>query len=230
MPGIIAMAGFMGETGKTVAYSDTYVDSSSNLTTYTLPDFDVGAPASDRRIFGIIHWSEGGVHRSLSSVTLGGVSAAIHQQKGHSGGTTGLGVAIVSAVIPSGTTASCSITFSGICSGVAFSSIRTTGMTRSTPFDSDFDENQVTTADLTSSTNVDSKGLIIAAMTGSTNAVNDAVTWTGANEQYDLATAAGVHGSMAWQSGLAAETGRTILADITPRANSGNDLVVVSWS
>lgn len=230
LPGILGVAGLLGGARSATYLAAAYDESGSNATTYTPADFDVGDAAPDRRIFAIIHWNEGGAHRTLNSVTLGGVSATIHAQRGHSGGTTGLGVAIVSAIIPTGSTASRSFTFSGAATGYAFAAIRTVGMNRSTPFDTDTDENQVTTADLTSATNVDTDGLIIAAMTGSTNAVNDSVIWTGATEQYDLATAAGVHGSMAFQSGLAAETGRTILADITPRANSGNDLAVVSWS
>jgi len=230
LPGIIGGAGFFG-AGRSVIYlSAAFIEDATNATTYTPAAFAIGDAAADRRIFAIIHWAEGGTHRTLSTVTLGGVSVTIHAQAGHSGGSTGLGVAIVSALIPSGTTATRSFTFSAGVTGYSFAAISTLGMNRSTPFDTDTAENQVTTADLTSNTNVDVGGLIIAAMTGSTNAVNDTVIWTGATEQYDLASAAGVHASMAFQSDLAAETGRTILADITPRTNSGNDLAVVSWS
>lgn len=230
LPGILGIMPGASANDKVISYL-SYAEKVFIASTYTFSSYSIGAAAADRRIFGIIHWVEGGTHVPLSSVTIGGQSATIHAQAGHTGGSSGLGVAIVSALVVSGTSVSVVVNNAAtVWGGCSFSAIRTTGMLRSTPFDIDTDQNGGTTADLTSSTNVDTDGLIIAAMTGSTNAVNDPVTWTGAVEQYDLAAGEGVHASMAWQSGLAAQTGRTILADITPRMNSGNDLAVVSWS
>jgi hypothetical protein len=84
----------------------------------------------------------------------------------------------------------------------------------------------VTTADLSVTITVANGGVVIAGFTGSTNATSS-VAWTGVTEQYDLH--ATIHKSSGFASGLGAPN-LFVKADITPQSNSGNDLVVASWS
>lgn len=209
---------FWGKSWKSAAYMGL-VDEGVSVT--------FGAAQADRRIVAVIHWSEGGTHRSLSSATIGGVSATIHVQRGHSGGSTGLGCAIISAIVPTGTTGAVSCSYSG--SGVADVSCgiyRLTGLVSGTPTDTDSAESQGTTSDISVTITVAAEGIVIAGFTGSTLATST-VTWTGVTEQYDGED--NIHRSGGFASGISAGN-RVITADITPQADSGNDLVAASWS
>jgi hypothetical protein len=188
-----------------------------------------GAAESSRRIVAVIHWAEGGIHRTLSSATIGGVAATIHVQRGHTGGSTGLGVAVISAAVPSGTSGGVECTFSGTGTGVSNVSCgvyRLTGLTSGTPTDTDSAQSSGSTADLSVTITVVNGGIVIAGFTGSTNA-SSPVLWTGVTEQYD--GEATIHRSSGFASSLSAQS-LVVTANITPQGNSGNDLVVASWS
>lgn len=209
---------FWGKSWKSAAYMGLVADSAS---------ISFGDARADRRIVAVIHWSEGGTHRTLSSATIGGVAATVHVQRGHSGGSTGLGAAIISALVPTGTTGAVVCTFSGGgTADVSCGVYRLTGLTSGTPTDTDSAESQVTTTDITVTITMAAEGIVIAGYTGSTNATS-VVTWTGVTEQYDGED--NIHRSGGFASGISAGS-RVITADITPQANSGNDLVVATWS
>ena len=216
LPGLFGIAGFSGE-GKTAAFMGL-VDEGVSVT--------FGDERSDRRMAAVIHWNEGGSHFTLDSATIGGEAATIHVQRGHSGGSTGLGAAIISAVVPTGASGVVDCTFSGATSNVSCGVYRLTGLSSGTPTDTDSDQSTVTTTDLSVTITVAADGIVIAGFTGSTNATSD-VAWTGVTEQYDGED--GIHRSSGFASGLGAQS-LVVTADITPQANSGNDLVVASWS
>lgn len=89
-----------------------YVSSADNLTTYDFTSYPIGAASSTRRVIAVIHGDIGSAAVTLSSATIGGVSAAIDAQANGGAGSTNL-TAIISATVTSGTTATISVTFSG---------------------------------------------------------------------------------------------------------------------
>jgi hypothetical protein len=217
LPGILGSMPGLGAGAATASYMGV-VDEGVSVT--------FGAAASDRRIVAVIHWQELNVHRTLTSATIGGQAATIHVQRGHSGGGTGLGIAIISAIVASGASGVINCTFSGSVNPVYCGVYRLTGLSSGTPTDTITDEHQVTTADCTGTITVAANGVVIAGYTGSTTA-SSPVSWTGVTEQYD--DDLGIHYSSGFESGLSAQN-RNIIADINPQSNSGNDMAVASWS
>lgn len=85
----------------------SYDASETDLTTYTFTAMTIGTAASDRRVHVIAFASNGGV--TLSSATIGGVSATINVQAA----TASSGqMAIITANVPTGTTADVALTWS----------------------------------------------------------------------------------------------------------------------
>ena len=111
---------FYGKTWKAADYMGLVAEGAS---------VTFGNARADRRIAAVIHWSEAGTHFTLNSATIGGEAATIHVQRGHTGGSTGLGVAIVSAVVPTGTSGAVECTFSGAAADVSCGVYRMTGLT-----------------------------------------------------------------------------------------------------
>jgi hypothetical protein len=96
--------------------------SSSGLTTYTFTSVAIGAASATRRVIILAVGSHSTITgRALVSATIGGVSAAIDVQRTQ-GLTFSKVSAIISATVPTGTTATVTLTFSAamtLCSGLA---------------------------------------------------------------------------------------------------------------
>ncbi len=216
---------FAGVIGGASVYEASYVNSfgttmSGGDAIATATAMDVGAADAARRIYALVYWGEGGSHRTLSSMTIGGVSATIHSQGGHSGGASGFGLAITSAIVPTGTTANGVANFSGAISGSASISIlRAVGLEDSSPFDTASDFSATTSTSLSTTIDVPEGGLVIGAFYQSVNA-DSTVTWGGAAEILDR---------VGFSSHLAAQTSRPITITATTEADSGNHLLVISW-
>lgn len=88
--------------------------------TVTFTGVSIGAAAADRYVFVEIPYYNGTTSNySIASVTIGGVLAKIHSQKFvPTGATAHGGVALVSALVPTGTTADIVVTFGA--SGAGF--------------------------------------------------------------------------------------------------------------
>jgi hypothetical protein len=219
IPGIMGiMAGSV--EGRSVGYLQS-TDYGSGTTISNSINF--GSEGASRVIVCAVHWAEGGFHRSLSSATIGGVSATIHVQKGHSGGATGLGAAIISAAVPSGTSGSVSVTFSSSITDCLVAAYRVNSMSISA---TGSDEAQATTQQLSVTIATPADGIIIAAYTGSTNTVGTGVSWTGVTEQYDTANTTRASGAFA--TGFASGN-QVVTATQGTISDSGNDLVVTAW-
>ena len=95
------------------------VSSEDNFATYTFASQNLGTASADRRIVvGVRGNAAGG--GTVSSATIGGVSATIHINNGAANGST----ATISAIVPSGTTGDIIITWSTTqneCGIVAYS-------------------------------------------------------------------------------------------------------------
>lgn len=207
------------------AFEVSYLQRATSLT-----GFAIGDAASSRRILMLVHWREDEDHESLSSATIGGVSATIHMQGGHSGGSTGFGVAFISAVVPTGTTATIVLNFSGTVSVESISGWRLVNASNSSPSDTASDSTAVEASTVSGNLDIPEGGAVFAGYSSSTGAMSNAVSWTGATEEYDTGTGGGgIRVSAAWSSGMSAESNRLVRAAISSEGDAGNQLLVLSW-
>lgn len=97
----------------------SYVDiaNGSFAATFT-KTVQIGTAARDREVFLAICKSASPTYRSLVSATIGGVTAKVHGTT--EDGTVSLDVIWISAPVPTGTTASVVLTFSGSGTGVVY--------------------------------------------------------------------------------------------------------------
>lgn len=124
----------------------------------------IGAAAGGRSVFVVLVWSVGGAGPApnLVSVTIGGVSAAVHVVRRGTIITSGnFGVAIASAVVPSGTSATVAISFSASAAINRLSTYRVTGLQSTTPLSTDSDQSIAFERTLTLP--VEKDGMLIAA-------------------------------------------------------------------
>lgn len=154
-----------------VSFLNSYTQAaSSGGATTSITSVDFGVPATDRRIFVILHiYGSMGSERSLSSATIGGVAATIHCQDGdfHTSTFIGYEVTIISAIVPTGTSGTVSMTYDSFVSGpdstITIGVIRTKGLV-GTIIDANATHNVGSTVSL--NINVPAKGILIVGSTG----------------------------------------------------------------
>lgn len=153
--------------------------------TVTFTAAAIGAAAADRRVFvAIPYYITGNNNISIASVTIGGVLATIHAQRFlASGDSTKGGIALVSALVPTGTTADIVITWaaSGVSYRPEIAVYRVTGLQSTTPVD------LVSTAPGTAATsttvNVAKDGVVFACFNVYSSGANSR-TMTGLSTDY----------------------------------------------
>jgi len=222
--------GVIGGAGSSIDYSELAQSlmTKVNDDRYTVTGYSFGAADGARRIICRIHWVEDSGHSSVSSVTIGGVSATIHDQTGHSGGLTGFGIALVSAVVPSGTSGTITVFFgSTTATSVYLSGARVVGLANSSPSSINKAFSSSTSTSISTSIDVPQGGIIFSGFTSSTNASSDPVTWGGIDQVYQSSITVRVTGAS--RTGMNAETGRVISCSVTTHLNSGNGMVAMSW-
>lgn len=226
--GAISMSDFLGKSSAGAAgMVDSLVTLSNGGGANYSGTVTTGGADTNRRVVVVIHWEETTIHRTLSSISIGGVSATIHNQQGNSGGTTGFGVAIASAIVPTGTTATVALVMSAAVTTVVASAWRL--INYSTLTDSDGNANSGSSNNISLTVSTAAGGVIVAGYTGSTGTGNTGVTWTNATERYDSGGIGVIRKSAADVTGLSAGT-LTVSATQGIISNSGNGLVITSWS
>lgn len=178
----------------------------SDLTTYTFATQNLGTASSDRVIFAVVSGRQSSA-RTISSVTIGGVTATEVGTRGSSQNPLG----IWSAAVPSGTTGDVVVTFSGAMLRARIILWSVTGGA-ATVADSQFGTDTATVTGVTG-------GFIIA---GACTTGTSSFTWTNATEQYDAAA------ETFTVSGADATTVGSTLITATPGAASTNGIVVVA--
>lgn len=161
-----------------IAASISYAGyTNGSATTNNVP---IGEAANNREVFLLLEWT--GSTATLTSATIGGGDATIHGQV--RGTSFAWNIALISAPLKTGTTATVAMTFSAAPSlgQVRIGSVAAYGLLSSAPIDIDIVAN-VPEAQTTSSTiAVQADGIIIAVM-GRTNA--QTIIMTGADAYFD---------------------------------------------
>lgn len=226
LPGIGGVMPSIAAAAREFSYLGSFADDSGISSSQNIPNVDFGGAVTGRRLFHSIHWQEGGTHANLTSVTVGGTSATIHSQGGHSGGGTGFGVALVSVAKDADASGAVVCNFDGLVNSASCTSIRAVGLADSSPFDTAQDSSSGTSTSLSTTIDVPENGLTIAAFTGSTLA-DKTGTWSGVDEEFDNGTNGS---SLAWDHDMAEQSGRTVSFTVTTETNSGNHMLVLSWA
>lgn len=187
-----------------------------------------GAEHNSRRIVVGVHWIFGATDRNLSSVTIGGISAIVHGQDSHTGGATGLGGAIASAAVPTGTSGTITLGFSGTVSRAVISVFRATNLASTTPY-AVRTKRGFNDTDVSDTIDIPSNGTLLIIGTGSTNTTGNDVVITGASEIYDTDfPVTGTRGA-ALSTGLSAQIGRTTRYNMGSIPDSGVEMICTSW-
>lgn len=225
IPGLSGIIG-VAKTSFFIEYLGTTIDTTSN-TTYTFAGESLGVAASSREVFVAVSWKGGAALRTLSSATIGGISATIHIQDGVSNGSTlSVGAAMISAAVPTGATGSIVCTFSGsgntMCGIGKFRVLNRTSIVATAHNSSTFGGSPAT-----SSVNIDvgANGALMAAYLESDSGT---VTWGNITKQYEADFSPTGHYSGAMSSGLSSQIGRNITTTQNTSGGSGLAIAIVS--
>jgi hypothetical protein len=201
-------------------------EDTTNLTNYSFAGQNLGAEDTTRRIVVVVHWGQSVNTRTLNSATINGVAATIHVQNGGSAATR---CAIISALVPTGTSGTIALAFSGACDRANISVFRALNETSGSPTDFENDTS-VTSGLLSVAIDVPAGGWVVAGIIHNTTA-GSSWTWTGAVEDYEIVSgdAAGIHYTAAHQNDLAVQTGRTVSTQCTTTSVSNGTLVAITW-
>lgn len=151
----------------------------------TLTGHSIGAARSDRLVVvRIVGTRAGNTGRTLSSATIGGVAATILTQKTcNSAGKNCNVVAIIAAIVPTGTTADIALTWSGAMDNNIVQVVALVGVTApSVPVDAQTAGVDGTVTTLSATIARKAGGIVLAVATGR-NALT--TTWSGLTEDYD---------------------------------------------
>ena len=202
---------FIGQTADT-----------ADLTTYTFTNHAIGAADVTRRV--VVAVSLGFLAASsqtLASATIGGIAATIHVQVG-----SGDCVAFISALVPTGTTATIVVTASAAARRAAVAVYRAINETVATPH-ATMTDNTLTSATLSGTINIPANGWVVAACQFNGNVTT---TWVGVTQQYDaLYSDLNVRYSGGFSSGLPLQTGRTVSATASVVPGVNPRLAAMSW-
>lgn len=190
---------FRGSSPATISYEGT-VTSGASGTSQSAAAVPIGTADGLRTVIQTLSWN-GAVGAVLTGATIGGITADIVQFSAVFTGPTFGFVAIISADVPTGTTATTAATFGAAASTMVVESFKAVGLGSKTPTDTD------TAAGLSSpsktvSPDVQAGGVIVAGV----STISDGpFTITGATEAYDVSLGAPLQIAGGYYSASSAE-------------------------
>jgi hypothetical protein len=170
---------FKGSSPATISYEGT-VTSGASGTSQSTSSVPIGTADALRTVIQTLSWNGGG-SVALTAATIGGIAADIVQFSAPIGGGSFGYVAIISADIPTGTTATTAVTFGGAASAMVVHSFKAVGLGSKTATDTE-NATAFGNTSQTVSPDVLAGGVIVAAVYGNGGG---AFTTTGATEAYD---------------------------------------------
>lgn len=227
--GAISFSDFLGKSAFAGSWLGTF---SSNGTSVTGVDF--GTAAASRRMFMAVHWygSAGSSDPvTISSASIGGVAATIHAQTGNWNSATNqvYVLAIISAVVPTGTSGTVSIVPNqGSPQKLYVSSVRTVGIPGSI-HDTYADHCHGTCSSISGTIAVPANGMVIAAVIAVGSSAIDVTidNPTPANYDANPLTAMGVAGTILFDQSVNAA--RAVGATGSG-VNRNTAAVAITWS
>lgn len=207
--------GFLSSVASAEPAEATFVTntaSASNGSSYSFSSVGIGTAASNRLVVVTVHWG-GGSSASLTGGTIGGVTAEVAVTR------TGVqACGIMSAPVPSGTTATIAVTLSASADHCGIGVWAATDVSDQTPSDT---ANATGTGDAEAEITVPTDGFVVAAAISDTTAT---VTWSGATEKFDASLA-----SSDRYSGAQVTTAGSATIEVEAAAGVEVDLVAAAW-
>lgn len=198
----------------------TGTSSSSSATTFTFSSTSIGTASSDRLVVVVVEGRQAVADRTVSSVTIGGVTATIASGTNVPSKYPGC---IAYLTVTSGTTADIVVTFSGSTFGGCGIQVYTlTSLSSTTPVDSDQSGMVASPASVTLTTS--SQGALIAGVGGNGGATGS-ISWTGPTEDYEVSPGTGHRVSSASKD----NTGTSETVTATETVATQMRLMAVAW-
>lgn len=197
-----------------LSFTDSVAPETIGATTKSFTGRAIGVALATRLVICAVHWALTG-STNLSSATIGGVSATIVAQCDG----TNTGLAIIAAVVPTGTTATVALTWAASVARGGIGLWRLVGQVSNTAYDFDAPAGGAVAA-RTATLDVPAGGCVIAACEGDQGSTT---TWTNATERYDYITANDD------ESG-ADDVTATLLAGRAITASAARVVIAASWA
>lgn len=154
---------FWGKSHVNFTYHENRANTSGSFT-----GIDIGAAATDRRVFIAIHWTgSSGVVQTVDSGTINGVAATIHTTQCNRNTATSetVGAAIMSAIVPTGTSVNVSFVLNfGSIDNAIIGSFRAVNLAGASPTDTDGGNANQGTKPVDRSVNVPEGGLTMVVV------------------------------------------------------------------
>jgi hypothetical protein len=219
-------AGMFKPSGPICTYIGRTV-TATELTNYSHAAVNIGTPAADRLVVLVVANSVSiQADRSITGGTVGGVTCAV-VANAHNPAINSNNCAILSALVPTGTTATVTVTNSGAVANNGFDVFTITGLASTTAYDTMTAQSLSSVATLSGNIDVAGGGVIIA---GGSLFINSTFTWSGITEVADgnIDTTDDTSFSSAMSQGMSAEVNRAI-SRTTAGANNRVTLAAASW-
>lgn len=185
---VTPLIGFMAGSGVIpILTFQAHQEEGANQTTYTWTNMAIGDPTPDRLIIVVAfaHDSADTAGEAPNTITVAGVTATLHVSIAGTGTNEG-SIAIGTALVPTGTTATIVVTYPGarVRAGIGVYSLTNYG--NSIPVQTD---SEAATVDGTTISVDLTVGTFSVAVIGATSrqATPSGITWTNATEDYDVA-------------------------------------------
>lgn len=207
--------------------TDSAVDS-TDTTAYTFAGKSIGAADSNRRIIIAVAGSSVTAGRTISSVTVGGLTATGDVTATSTGFGTNIS-ALYRVVVPTGTTADVVVTFSGSMRHCGISVYRL--INAGAVFNTATDITIGGSNDLSASINIPGGGCAIGSVIGNGSAAVRTWTWTNLTEDVDATIEGATSYTTASDVFTGAQTSRTVTATASGALSADTGaLAIVSYN
>lgn len=229
--GFLAGAGEAAAPVVELARNTTAFKSASDLTTYTSDARSIGSASATREVYALFSGFTGSSGRTISSVTIGGVSAVQRAFVRNGGLGNSTIAAIYSANVPTGSTAVVVVTFSGAMADFACACIALDGLNSTTPEDTATGTANLGTDTVSANIDLAGSGYTMAiACDGQAAGTLPTVTWTGLTETVDdpVDDTADTAFSVAYSAPSSSSLNVAVSAQIATSTNSDKALAAIT--
>lgn len=191
LPGVTGIAGF-GASVPEMVNTDNATNASAG-STQTFNTRSIGAVGPSRLIIVTVGWTQdAGTARTVTGGTIGGISTGAAKCQINDAAGTAPGVAILAAYVPSGTTATIVVNFSGSVSRCIIGVWSAFYVNSDTPTDADANISGLiggTSGSTSVTSTVDPGGFIVASGLASSNNTTTITFSAGVTEAYEAVSA-----------------------------------------
>lgn len=200
----------------------------ANATTYTFSAQNLGTADADRYIIVCASGRSNATGRTISTITIGGVSATIVcSATRDDGGINSIAIAIAIAAVPTGTTGDIVVTYSGSMLRSAIQAYRAVDINSATPTDT-VTSNTGTTATSAGALDVAAGGFAIGCCTFAYATSATSSSWSELTEDHDVVVETFFGAGSSSKTYVGAQTGLTVVG--TPSGSGALQTIVGAFA